>query len=143
MDQRLQAFFREYEAANLASDVSRIGKLYADWFMFAGPMGVQVVKKEDFLRVVPKMKTHFASLGVHETRLESVEVSALNSRYALAKVSWRILLSSSAADENFVDVSATYVLDCESQQGMAIVLQIDDQDLATAIKDRQSKTGGE
>jgi hypothetical protein len=63
MDQRVKEFFLQYERANLSSDVSEISALYADTFMFGGPNGVQAVKKEDFLKVLPKRKTYFSSMG--------------------------------------------------------------------------------
>lgn len=143
MEQAIQTFFAEYEAANASSDAPRIGRLYADWLMFAGPNGVQTVKKEDFLHVIPKMKAHFALLGVRETRLNSVEAAVVNSRYLLAKVSWRILLSNSGAENSFVDASASYVLDGQGRDGLTIIVQIDDQDLAAAITKRQGRTAGE
>lgn len=138
MEQEVAAFFREYEAANAGSDVARIGRLYADSFMFAGPKGVQSVRKEDFLRVIPKMKAYFASLGVRETRLNSVKATAINSRYVLANVSWRILMSNGRANRDFVDATASYVLDGQGIDGMAIIFQIDDQELAATVKEWQA-----
>jgi hypothetical protein len=44
MNQRVKEFFLQYERAT-SSDVSEIGGLYADTFMFGGPNGVQAVKK--------------------------------------------------------------------------------------------------
>lgn len=77
MDQVVRSFFEQYERANSASDLLLIGSLYADTFMFGGPNGVQAIKKEDFLRVVPRMKAHFMSMGLSETRLHSVDASDL------------------------------------------------------------------
>ena len=48
MDQQVNEFFLQYERATSSSDVSGIGGLYSDTFMFGGPNGVQAVKKEDF-----------------------------------------------------------------------------------------------
>ena len=64
--------------------VAFIGSLYADAFMFAGPNGARTVRKEDFLKVVPKMKAYFASIGLSETCLHSVETVAVDSKYLLA-----------------------------------------------------------
>jgi hypothetical protein len=90
MEQRVKEFFLRYERANSSSDISEIGRLYADTFMFGGQNGVQTVKKEDFLKVVPKMKTHFSSMGLSETQLQTVKANPLDSNYLLAKVVWRI-----------------------------------------------------
>ena len=49
-----EEFFRLYEQANRDFDVQLIAKLYADTFMFGNPQGVQAVKKEDFVKVLPR-----------------------------------------------------------------------------------------
>ncbi len=63
MDQRVKEFFLQYERANSSGDVSAIGGLYADIFMFGGPKGVQSVKKDDFLRVIPKITNRSSGFG--------------------------------------------------------------------------------
>ena len=90
MDLRVNEFFLQYERANSSSDVSAIGGLYADTFMFGGPNGVQAVKKDDFLKVIPKMKAHFSSMGLSETQLQTVETNPLDSKYLLAKVVYEV-----------------------------------------------------
>jgi ketosteroid isomerase-like protein len=132
MDQRVREFFLTYEKANSSSDISAIGGLYADTFMFGGPNGVQAVKKEDFLKIVPKMKEHFSSMGISETQLQAAEASPLDSKYLLATVVWRIKLRNSFGSKH-VDASASYVLKRGQQDALSIVFQIDHQDLASVI----------
>jgi hypothetical protein len=114
-----------------------ISGLYADTFMFGGPNGVQAVKKEDFLKVIPKMKTHFSSMGLSETQLQAVEANPLDSKYLLAKVVWRMSLWNSSRSKH-VDMSATYVLVQGNGDALSIVFQIDHQDLASVIKEQQN-----
>src|SRR5581483_11536776 len=109
MDQRVKEFFLKYEQANFRSDLDGIGSLYADTFMFGGPNGVQAVKKEDFLKVVPKMKAHFSSMGLSGTELQSVEASALDSKYILATVVWKMNLTAAFASRQ-LKAPASYVL---------------------------------
>jgi len=135
MNQRVTEFFLQYERANSLFDVSEIGGLYADTFMFGGPNGVQAVKKEDFLKVVPKRKSQFSSMGLSETQLQSVEVSPLDSKYLLAKVRWRMKLQNSSDSSRHLDISATYILLRESEDALSIVFQIDHQDLGTVLKE--------
>ena len=104
--------------------------------MFGGPNGVQAVNKLDFLKVVPKMKTHFSSMGLSETQLQGVEVYALDSKYLLAKVAWRMKFRNSSSKH--LDTSATYVLVRGNGDALSIVLQIDHQDLASVIKAQQN-----
>jgi hypothetical protein len=136
MDQRVKEFFLQYERANLSSDVSEISALYADTFMFGGPNGVQAVKKEDFLKVLPKRKTYFSSMGLSETQLESVDANSLDSKYLLAKVGWRMKLQNSSCNRT-LDTFATYVLVQGNGDALSIVFQIDHQDLASVIKELQ------
>jgi Domain of unknown function (DUF4440) len=137
MKQRLKEFFAEYQRANSTSDLTTIGSLYADTFMFGGPNGVQAVKREDFLKVILKMKAHYASMGLSETQLETVEENALDSKYLLAKVVWKVELRNSSGSKH-VDVSSTYILARGQEDELSIVFQIDHQDLASVIKEHQN-----
>jgi hypothetical protein len=137
MDQTVKEFFLRYERATSSSDVSGIGTLYADTFMFGGPNGFQAVKKEDFLTVVPKMKTQFSAMGLSETQLQAVEANPLDSKYLLAKVVWRMCFRNSSPSKH-VDTSATYVLVRGSADALSIVFQIDHQDLASVIQEQQN-----
>src|SRR5215831_14507699 len=133
MDQFVKAFLERYERANACSDVPAIGKLYAETFMFGGSRGVQAVRKEDFLKMVPRMKAHFASLGLSETHLQTVEVSAIGAKYLLAKAAWKMTVRHLSGDRKEVDVFATYILERKDENTLSIVFQIDHQDLATLI----------
>jgi ketosteroid isomerase-like protein len=136
MNQRVKAFFLEFEGANASSDVTGIGDLYAQTFMFAGPNGVKVVKKEDFLKVVPKMKVHFASLGLAQTQIQTVEVSTITSKYLLVNTAWKMTVRNSGGSKQ-VDTFATYIVEQEAEDSFRIVFQIDHQDLASVIQRHQ------
>ena len=135
MDQRVKEFFLRYERANSSSVVSEIGALYADTFMFGGPNGVQAVNKVDFLKVVPKRKAYFSSMGLSVTQLESTEATPLDSKYLLAKVAWKMKLQNSSAMT--LHTYATYLLVRGNGDALSIVFQIDHQDLASAVKELQ------
>jgi len=137
MDQRVKEFFLQYQRANSSSDVSAVGELYADTFMFGGPNGVQTVKKDDFLRVIPKMKAHFSSIGLSETQFQSVEASPISSKYLLAKATWRMTIRNLSGQKH-VDTFATYILLRGQDDALSIVFQIDHQDLASVLKDQQN-----
>ena len=137
MNQRVTEFFLQYERANSSSDISSSGDLYADTFMFGGPQGVQAVKKEDFLKVVPKMKSHLSSMGLVKTQLDTVETHPIDSKYLLVNVGWKITVQNSSGCRR-VDASATYVLFRGQDEELSIVFQIDHQDLVSLIKSRQN-----
>jgi hypothetical protein len=132
MDQRVKEFFLQYESANSSSDVSGISALYADRFMFGGPNGVQMVNKGDFLKLVPKRKAYFSSMGLSATQLESVEANPLDSKYLLAKVAWKMKLQNSSGSRT-LDAFATYILARGNGDALSIVFQIDHQDLANLL----------
>ena len=137
---RVRESFKTFERANAISDYSLIGSLYAENFLFAGPKGAQPVRREDFLTILPKMKAHYASLGLAETQLGTVNVTALDGRYSLAKVTWKIRFNGSSGMRE-VDASATYVLMRGEGDSLSIVFQLDHQDLAekiTTCADRDS-----
>jgi hypothetical protein len=137
MEQQAKEFFVRYERANSTSDASAIGDLYADTFMFGGPNGTQAVKKEDFLRVIPKMKAHYSSMGLAETQLHTVEATLLSSKYVLAKTGWRMTIRNSSGDRH-VEAFATYILMRGQADALSIVFQIDHQELASVLKDPQN-----
>jgi len=133
MEQLVQSFLKRYEKADAYLDVEAIGKLYADTFMFGGSKGVQVVRKEDFLKIVPKMKAHFASLGLSETQLQAVEASAIDAKYLLAKAAWKMTVRHLAGDRRQVDAFSTYILERKQEGTLSIVFHIDHQDLTTLV----------
>lgn len=138
MEQLVRAFLERYERANSSSDLITVASLYADTFMFGGPNGVQAVKKEDFLKIIPRMNAHFASLGLSATQLHCIEASVIDSRYLLAKAGWRMILRDTNGHSTYVDAFATYILEQAGADSLAIVFQIDHQDLAKVIRNQQS-----
>ncbi len=135
MDQEVKEFFSRYEKANSSSDISAIGNLYANAFMFGGPSGVVAVRKEDFLKVLPNKKSYFSSIGLSETNLQSVEATAIDSKYVLVKTAWKMTVQNSTGGRQ-VDAFATYVLERSQDDVFSIVFQIDHQDLKSIIQNQ-------
>lgn len=134
MNQITEAFFKQYEQAISESDVSAIAAQYADVFMFGGPQGVQSIKKDDFLKVVPRRKDYFASIGLLESKVTSIDESSLDSKYLLAKTAWRITFEKPTGSKSELETSATYILERTGEKLM-IVFQIDHQDLNAKVKE--------
>ncbi len=135
VDQQLEEFFSRFERANQSSDIAAFGELYDERFMFGNPNGVQTVERDAFLKVIPKMKAHFSSMGLLERSVHTVDAHALSPKYLLATVAWRMGIQT-LSGRTHVDVVATYVLMRGSEGALTIVFQIDHQDLATVIKDQ-------
>jgi hypothetical protein len=129
-----EEFFRLYEQANRDFDVQLIARLYADTFMFGNPQGVQAIKKEDFVKVLPRRKEFMKTAGLLSSRVDSVQTSTLDSKYVLVKTVWNMSFRGTHADEVTRKISATYVLS-NIGESFEIVLQLDHQDLMKIVQD--------
>src|SRR5215472_15529503 len=124
----VKLFFARYEAANAVFDVEQIAACYADVFLFGGPAGVQCVKKEDFVKVLPRRKEFFRSRGLASSTVETLAASMLDPKYTLVKVVWKMRFDRSAGEPVCSQNAAPYVLS-KVNDGFQIVFQIDHQDL--------------
>lgn len=138
MDSQIKAFFSKYEKANSDFDVTELASCYADVFMFGGQQGVRAVKKEDFIKVLPRRKEFFKSVGLKSSKVEQIETSQLDSNYVLAKVFWRMSVERSGGPSREIETSASYLL-LISGLSFQIIFQIDHQDLAKKIQELTSE----
>jgi ketosteroid isomerase-like protein len=136
VDQQLEEFFSRFERANQSSDIAAFGELYGERFMFGSPNGVQTVERDAFMKVIPKMKAHFSSMGLFERSVHTVDAHALSPKYLLATVTWKMGVQTFSG-KTHIDVLASYVLMRGSDGALSIVFQIDHQDLETVIKNQQ------
>ena len=130
----VKSFFAGYEAANATFDVEQIAACYADVFMFGGPDGVRSVKKEDFLKVLPRRKEFFRSRGLVSSKIDSLEASALDSKYTMAKVIWSMRFARDLSQPIDSQNAASYILS-KTDNRLEIVFQIDHQDLAKRLQE--------
>jgi len=128
------SFFTRYEAANAIFDVEQIAACYAEVFMFGGPAGVQCVKKEDFLKVLPRRKEFFRSRGLVSSNIDSLTATTLDSKYTLAKVVWNMRFDRSAGEPICSQNTASYILSVANDR-FQIVFQIDHQDLTKTVQE--------
>src|SRR5438132_8163135 len=104
---RIREFFDDYKKANADFDVQKIAACYADVFMFGGPAGVQPVKKDDFVKVLPRRKEFFKSAGLVSSTVTSLEISNLDSRYSLTKAVWTMRIERSGIEPITSENSST------------------------------------
>jgi hypothetical protein len=130
----VKSFFTRYEAANAIFDVEQIAACYAEVFMFGGPQGVQCVKKEDFLKVLPRRKEIFRSRGLVSSNIDSLAASTLDSRYTLVNVVWNMRFDRSTGEPIYSQNAASYVL-ARANDSFQIVFQIDHQDLMKRLQE--------
>ena len=134
MNQTTQAFFKQYEQAISESDVSAVATRYGDPFMFGGPQGVRSIKKDDFLKAVPKRREYFASIGLLESKVVSIDETSLDAKYLLVKTVWSMTFAKPTGSNKEIRTSATYILE-RIGDGLVIVFQIDHQDLTEKVKE--------
>jgi hypothetical protein len=134
MNTRVREFFAQYEKANAEFDVAQIASLYADVFLFGGPKGTQSIKKDDFVKVLPRRKDFFKSVGLASSKVERIDISELDSNYILAKVVWKMRIERADKSPAEINTSATYLL-WNSVGAFHIVVQVDHQDLAAKVKE--------
>ena len=130
----VQLFFTRYEAANAVFDVAQIAACYAEVFLFGGPEGVQCVKKEDLVKVLPRRKEFFRSRGLASSKIDSLEASTMDSKYTLAKVIWNMRFDRSASEPIYSQNAASYILS-RVNDSFQIVFQIDHQDLTKRLRE--------
>ena len=135
----VEEFFRSYEQANNDFDVQLSAKLYTETFMFGNPQGVQAVKKEDFIKVLPRRKDFMKTAGLVSSRVDSVEASTLDSKYILVKTVWNMLFRTSNGGAVARKTSATYILS-SSGDSFEIVFQLDHQDLKKIVQDLRAQS---
>ena len=135
----VEEFFRRYEQANNDFDVELIAKLYADTFMFGNPQGVQAVKKEEFIKVLPRRKDFMKTAGLVSSRVDSAEASTLDSKYILVRTVWNMRFRTNNGDEVARKTSATYILS-SSGDSFEIVFQLDHQDLMKIVHDLRAQS---
>ena len=105
-----EGFFRLYEQANNDFDIELISKLYADTFMFANLQGVQAVKKEDFVKILPRRKDSMKAAGLLSLRVSILwKRTVVDSKYVLAKTVWNMRVRANNGDEKACKTSATYI----------------------------------
>ena len=134
----VEEFFRRYEQANADFDLQLIAQLYAETFMFGGPQGVQAVKKEDFVKVLPRRKEFMKSAGLLSSHVDSAEASKLDSKYTLVRTVWNMRFRTNNGDEATRKTSATYILSTIGES-FEIVFQLDHQDLMKIVQDLRAQ----
>lgn len=127
-------FFEIYEKSISEAALSTVETLYSDVFMFGGPRGVQSVKKEDFLKLLPGRKAYFKSIGLEQSTVASIDEISLDAKYILARVVWKMTLKKSPETSRQFETKATYILEIKNETPV-IVMQLDHQDLSEKVNE--------
>jgi hypothetical protein len=130
----VREFFEDYERGINASDLERIGSKYNDYFVFTGPRGPQVVKKDDLLEVLPRRQGLFKAAGLTSSNVRSLEETRLGDNHVMVKADWSMKFEKIPGRAIIDEASATYILYYDDLS-MKIVFQLDHQDLMGRVQD--------
>ena len=86
----IREFFDEYAKATGSLDLAFLGTAYGDTFMFAGPGGVQAVKRDDFLKVVPKRGAFFRAAGLVASEVRRLEEMRLDEKHTMVQALFQL-----------------------------------------------------
>jgi Domain of unknown function (DUF4440) len=125
----VRALFEAYVRATASADLEFFATAYGETFMFAGPATAQAVKRDDFLKVIPKRRSFFAAVGLTDTEVSSIDERALDEQHLLVRVGWTFRFERHPAPPIVEEGAATYVLRRQENR-LQIVFQLDHQDLA-------------
>lgn len=127
-------FFEAYARATASLDPAFLEAAYAESFMFAGPARAQAVKREDFLKIVPKRKAFFVAAGLVASEVGTLEELILDEQHVLVKAHWTFRFEKDGVRPIAEPGAATYVL--RRQDGrLSIVFQLDHQDLTMRARE--------
>lgn len=132
--ERVKTFFDQYELNIGRSDPTVIAAQYGESFVFAGPQGTQAVKRDDFVRVLPKRQGFFKSAGLRSSTIIALEETCVDDCCVLVKAQWRLRFEPTAMPASDIDVSAMYLLQ-QGPDGLRIVFQRDYDDLAKRVQE--------
>ena len=130
----VRALFEAYARATASADPAFFAIAYGETFMFAGPATVQAVKRDDFLKVIPKRREFFAAVGLTATEVSSIDETPLDEHHLLVRVGWTFRFERRPAQTVVEKGAATYVLR-QQDGGLRIVFQLDHQDLTRRVQE--------
>jgi hypothetical protein len=132
----LALYARETAKDNLPAVVSH----FADTFLFAGPSGAQPVRVSDFAAALPERKALFDQLGSEPPELTAIRETPLDSRYVLARTTWRFSFKRDNSPAQHFETESTFLIDTgmsgTREADFKILLYLPHQDILRLMKDR-------
>jgi hypothetical protein len=126
--------FDDYERGIGTPDPELSSDIYENSFVFAVPQGVQVVRKEDLLRALPRRQAYFQSVSLVTSKVRSLEEARLDDHYLMVKAHWDLQFEKGPGRSLVVETSATSILHRRGDRP-GIVFQLDHQDLMERVQE--------
>src|SRR5438445_12853869 len=130
----IREFFDAYAKATGSLDLAFLGTAYGDTFMFASPSGIQAVKRDDFLKVVPKRGAFFRAAGLVASEVRRLEETRLDETHTMVQTRWTLRFEKEPGRPIIDEIAATYILR-RQETSLQIVFQLDHQDLTKRLEE--------
>ena len=132
----LALYAQETAEDNMPAVVSH----FADSFLFAGPSGAQPVRASDFAAALPKRKFLFDKLGSQPAELIAIHETPLDSRYVLARTTWRFRFQPNSTPAQQFDTDSTFLIDTglpgTRESDFKFLLYLPHHDIMQMLRDR-------
>ena len=131
----IKRFFQALEHETVIGNFPALAERFAENFLAASPSGAKVAQRSIFAQVLPARKQQFEQMGKSSTKLISLETTALDERYALAKTRWQLTFGRDGKEPQKVFADSTYILDMGSEP-FQIILYLTSQDLPKVLAEQ-------
>jgi len=128
-------FFARFARQSNADDIAALVSQFADPFLSASPQGTQSVRATELAATLKKKKELFNRLGSMPSELIDLHETPLDSRYVLARATWRMSFVRDGGTIQEVLVDSTYLVDTAGND-CKIVLYLTHQDLMQILRGR-------
>jgi len=131
----VHAFFKDLETNGNTLHIEGLSAQYGDVFGFADAEGLKMVKKEEFLKVLPQRKQFVDSIGLKFSRFLSLQEENLDENYLLVQA---VVLMHFEKDGKSIDDqdSTTYILR-KKGNSFEIVFHLESRGLMKKVKELQ------
>ena len=131
----IERFFEDVERETIAGEMTALAERFAEPFLAASPSGAKIAERSTFTHDVPAKKQMFEKLGSKGTKLVSLETSAIDTRYTLAKTRWQLTFEREGLMRQEVFADSTYIVDTGAEP-FQIILYLTSQDLLKVFVER-------
>src|ERR1041385_2185545 len=129
----VEKFFEQFAQGRTALDIDLIASQYPESFMMAGPKGARATQKPTILAALDGARGFLNASGHTSTSVMSLEQTALDAQYVLARVLFRWRFERLPAPPIDVEVHSTFILSV-SESVPKIVFQLEHEDFQESLR---------
>jgi hypothetical protein len=131
----IEDFFQALEQETATGNFAALAERFSESFLAASPGGAKIAQRSVFTQSMPSRKQAFDKLGCTSTRLISLETTALDARYTMAKSRWQLTFVRGGREPQEVFADSTYIVDTGAEP-FQIILYLTSQDLPSVLAER-------